>query len=167
MVVHGGCMVCPPGCPHRAVMQTYLRDRQLRFSISSTGLVIRPSIMSPFVHMSADREGLSTLAVPVTVNATVFETGLEGADALGDLLGATRARVLTECERADLTTTELAGVLAISISSASEQASVLRAKGLIESRRDGHRVLHRTTPLGSALIRGVAGVARPTGAAAR
>jgi len=165
LVVHGGCTVCPPSCPHRAVMQTYLRGRQLRFSISSRGLVIRPSIMSPFVHMTADGEGLSALAIPVAVNATVLLPEVPADDALADLLGATRAAVLIECERADLTTTELARTLTISVSSASEHAAVLRAKGLIESRRDRHRVLHRTTRLGSALIHGMAGVARPRDAA--
>ncbi len=78
--------------------------------------------------------------------------------ALADLVGATRATVLDSLLGRTLTTSELARATQISLPSASEHASVLRAAGLLASSREGARVYHRLTTVGIALAAGGSGV---------
>jgi DNA-binding transcriptional ArsR family regulator len=144
---------CPQICPHLAVLRTYLADRNLRFRISSRGLVIRPTLTSHAVHKSADGEGLATLSVPVHTDPRLFTAPQPPlADPLADLMGSTRARVLKTCTKQPLTTSGLAQRLGISTASASEHASVLRSAGLLQSDREGQSVRHRATVLGIALV---------------
>ena len=70
-------------------------------------------------------------------------------DALGALLGTTRAAALETLSNT-CTTTELAGRLRTSLATASHHATVLRQAGLITTRRNGNAVLHLITPLGTA-----------------
>ncbi|NUR24355.1 MAG: winged helix-turn-helix transcriptional regulator [Catenulispora sp.] len=72
---------------------------------------------------------------------------------LAALLGATRAAVLTAIADGR-TTTELARRVGISAASVSEHTTVLRDSGLIVSRRDGNRVVHHVTRLGTAVLEG-------------
>ncbi|MER7501982.1 winged helix-turn-helix domain-containing protein [Nonomuraea pusilla] len=72
-------------------------------------------------------------------------------DALGPLLGRTRAGVLAALRR-PATTSALADRLAISRASASEHTTVLRNAGLVTTSRMGNAVLHTLTPLGWALL---------------
>ncbi|TWJ23972.1 ArsR/SmtB family transcription factor [Micromonospora endolithica] len=75
------------------------------------------------------------------------------AGALGRLLGVTRAGVLRRlAESGELSTTALADAAGVSLSSASEHATALRAAGLITSDRRGGAVGHRLTPLGAHLL---------------
>ncbi|WP_030542089.1 winged helix-turn-helix domain-containing protein [Streptomyces albus] len=76
------------------------------------------------------------------------------ADRLHRLLGLTRARALESLGR-PMSTSGIAATLRLSPASASRHAAVLREAGLISSFRHGHRVLHRRTALGEALLRGV------------
>ncbi len=73
--------------------------------------------------------------------------------ALGALLGRTRARVLQTLENGT-TTGELAGRLTISAASASTHVRSLREAGLACSTRAGAHVLHSLSPLGCALLHG-------------
>jgi DNA-binding transcriptional ArsR family regulator len=76
-----------------------------------------------------------------------------GADALARLLGRTRAAVLRRLSEPERhTTTTLARHAGISVSSASEHASALRAAGLILSDRAGGAIVHQLTPLGIHLL---------------
>lgn len=72
---------------------------------------------------------------------------------LAPLLGHTRAAVLQVLQR-PCTTSELARWAGVSVSSASEHASVLRRAGLVASTRQRHHVHHTLTPLGSRLLAG-------------
>ncbi|MDG9722904.1 MULTISPECIES: ArsR/SmtB family transcription factor [unclassified Streptomyces] len=69
------------------------------------------------------------------------------------LLGPTRARVLELLDR-PMSTSGIAAALHLSPANASRHATVLREAGLVGSVRDGHRVLHRRTRLGEALLNG-------------
>ena len=69
------------------------------------------------------------------------------------LLGRTRARLLTVIAAGPATTTQLAHRCMVSPASASQHTTVLRATGLITSRRIGGSVVHAITPLGVALSR--------------
>lgn len=70
---------------------------------------------------------------------------------LARLLGHTRAAVLQTLS-AECTTSELARRVGVSLSSASEHASVLRGAGLISSDRRRSAVHHSLTPVGLALL---------------
>ncbi|MFD8556466.1 ArsR/SmtB family transcription factor [Streptosporangium canum] len=74
-------------------------------------------------------------------------------DALGPLLGRTRAAVLAVL-RDPATTTAVAERVGVSIASASQHATVLRGAGLVSTTRMGGAVLHVLTPLGAALLHG-------------
>ncbi|MBT2492305.1 winged helix-turn-helix transcriptional regulator [Streptomyces sp. ISL-96] len=74
---------------------------------------------------------------------------------VAQLIGHTRAYVLEVLER-PMTTTQLGGVLRLTLSTASRHATVLREAGLVASERRGSHVLHRRTPLGDAIMNGAA-----------
>ena len=80
--------------------------------------------------------------------------GVPPPQSLAALLGRTRASVLDILAAAPATTSELARRGGMSLSSASEHASVLRAAGLVASRRQGTAVVHSATPLGLQLLGG-------------
>jgi DNA-binding transcriptional ArsR family regulator len=67
---------------------------------------------------------------------------------LRQLFGRTRASVLRTLGHRVHTTSEIGRALNISIASASEHASLLRAAGLVASQRCGNTVQHTLTPLG-------------------
>ncbi|MEV7084644.1 helix-turn-helix domain-containing protein [Streptomyces sp. NPDC093085] len=79
--------------------------------------------------------------------------GGHSVDRLHRLLGPTRARVLELLGR-PMSTSGIAAALHLSPANASRHATVLREAGLVGSFRDGHRVLHRRTGLGEALLNG-------------
>ncbi|WP_326687210.1 winged helix-turn-helix domain-containing protein [Streptomyces sp. NBC_01795] len=82
-----------------------------------------------------------------------------GREELARLMGHTRAAVLQSL-RDECTTSELACRAGVSLSSASEHASVLRAAGLVSSSRRRNTVEHALTSVGLALLDdGVAGAA--------
>jgi DNA-binding transcriptional ArsR family regulator len=99
-----------------------------------------PVLFYPAVRESA--EAARILAPP---------TLARGNDALTDLLGRTRAVVLSSLTR-ESSTTELARRAGISIAGASQHASVLRNAGLVETTRDGAAVRHSLTSLGESLL---------------
>lgn len=117
------------------------------------GLVLLPSPVAgprPRVLVEPDRPVLLVYPAAMPRSAAV-----PGADPLGRLLGATRAALLRRlAEPGRHTTTALAGAVGVSLSTASEHMTALRAAGLIRTGRDGAAVLHRLTPLGGHLLGG-------------
>ncbi|MFD5315711.1 helix-turn-helix domain-containing protein [Streptomyces sp. NPDC127098] len=78
----------------------------------------------------------------------------DSGEPLTALLGRTRATVLrAAASGAGATTGELARAAAVSDSSASRHASVLREAGLLSSSRFATSVLHTLTPAGAAMLR--------------
>jgi DNA-binding transcriptional ArsR family regulator len=82
-----------------------------------------------------------------------------GARPLAALLGRTRSTALAATTEG-CTTSELARACDISLAAASQQASVLREAGLIQTRRNGRAVLHQISELGVRLLEG--GTRAPT-----
>lgn len=74
--------------------------------------------------------------------------------AVEDLLGRTRARVLVATTRGPLSTTDIARRVGVAPSSASEHLGLLRAAGLVYSRRAANTVLHEVTSVGCAVLGG-------------
>ncbi|QDQ16033.1 helix-turn-helix domain-containing protein [Streptomyces spectabilis] len=102
----------------------------------------RPFVLRyPLVHSLTDG------AAVVTAGTTAAGQGLTA------LLGTTRARTL-EAARSPAGTTELARRTGTSAATASHHTSVLRAAGLLTTRREGPGVRHALTPLGRALLHG-------------
>jgi DNA-binding transcriptional ArsR family regulator len=74
----------------------------------------------------------------------------EGREALADLVGRGRARILGALA-AEVSTTDLARRLSASPAGVSEHLGVLRRAGLVRARREGRSVLYSRTPVGDAL----------------
>lgn len=122
--------------------------RDVDVPLCGRGLVLLPSYFAgPGLMYRAEEP--SVLIYPMCA----AEPSVGAADALGALLGRTRAAVLAAV-RHPATTTTVAERADISLPSASQHATVLRNAGLITTTRTGSAVLHTLTPLGDALLRG-------------
>ncbi|MEV2270655.1 winged helix-turn-helix domain-containing protein [Nonomuraea africana] len=126
--------------------------RELR--LRGRGLTLIPSYFC--------RTAPVTLADPSLPPVLVYPVPRKGVpgraragDALGELLGRTRAEVLRCVALAPgCSTTELARRAGVPASSASEHARVLRQAGLIASTRHANLMLHQVTESGDGLLRG-------------
>ncbi|WP_425829463.1 DUF5937 family protein [Streptomyces fractus] len=123
--------------------------------LEGRGLVLLPSVFCwPDVVSGFDPPWQPTVAYPARgVGALWSAPAARAPDALANLLGRGRADVL--CALTDpASTSALAHRLGRAPSSVSAHLAVLRAAGLLSSRRHGHQVLYAQTPLGSALVTG-------------
>ena len=68
--------------------------------------------------------------------------------------------MILECLDVPRSTTSLAKLFGLSISTVSEHLSVMAASGLLQSRRDGQRVLYWRTMVGDLLVDGEGAEAR-------
>ncbi|MGK5738855.1 ArsR/SmtB family transcription factor [Micromonospora sp. URMC 103] len=112
------------------------------------GVTLVPSYFLAQPSILDDPDGPLVLAYPVRPTRREPATG----EPLAALLGRTRATVLGMTADGP-STSQLASALGISVASASQHASTLRAAGLITSHRDGVTVRHTLTPLGGHLLR--------------
>ncbi|MBT2405483.1 MULTISPECIES: helix-turn-helix transcriptional regulator [unclassified Streptomyces] len=143
-------------------------DEDIR--LEGRGLVLAPSVFLAHragrVTRRLDRTApvvLAFAAPPDTYQAAGLWDKPDGSgQSLGALVGQTRAAAL-HVLRASCTTTQLADRLGISAAGASQHTAVLRRTGLITTRRVRNTVLHTLTPLGAALLKGMA--AQPVAAA--
>lgn len=112
------------------------------------GLVLLPTVFTDSSMLMLSPEGPAVLAYPAALDdpTPAPEAGLVA------LLGRTRAAILVAAELGG-STTELARRVGVSVASASQHAGVLRASGLIATRRTGPAVRHTLTPLGENLLR--------------
>lgn len=127
------------------------------------GLLLAPSLfLSPYPMLfrpprdSAEPFTVFFPAVPDALTAAAIwhrHDGEPDRRNLGALLGRTRAAVLNTLQT-DCSTTQLAARIHTSSATASEHTSVLRAAGLVRSRRDGGSVVHSLTNLGQSLLNG-------------
>jgi hypothetical protein len=125
--------------------------------IDGRGLPLVPSLFcrGAITYISAEEPPLITY--PARGRATVWESAGKASDeALAELLGAPRARLLMLLDR-PASTTELAHRLAVSPSAVSQHLRVLRAAGLLGKARSGRTMLYLRSPLGDQLAGGRAG----------
>jgi DNA-binding transcriptional ArsR family regulator len=130
------------------------------FHLGGRGMVVIPSVFcrplpTPMLDYSEgeDESPELWLFVPAEAPASPMGQDADGR-ALATLLGRTRAAVLRAVAAGPVTTGGLARRAGVSISVASQQATVLRDAGLITTRRTGKAVLHTTTTTGDALLSG-------------
>ncbi|WP_079573984.1 ArsR/SmtB family transcription factor [Krasilnikoviella flava] len=121
---------------------------------AGSGLVLVPSVMAPRCSVVTEPPAQPTLFYPALgVSERWADDAPDTSAALADLLGAGRAGVLLAL-RGPLSTSEVAAAGGLAVSTASHHLALLRAARLVDSRRDGPRVLHVRTPLGEALVGG-------------
>lgn len=127
------------------------------FVLDGRGLLVVPSffLRAPVVMYAADGPAGPILIYPAALGADraadVWTTGTS-ARALANLLGRTRASVLTAIADGVLTTGALARRIGITSAAVSQHTGVLREAGLITTRRHHGSVLHTLTPTGLALL---------------
>ena len=131
----------------------YSVDRDVH--LAGRGLRLVPSYFGVRTPLTLADPRLGPILVYPVSRRNLPLTSREVPPALPALLGRTRARVLTAV-RDTTTTGELASGLQIAPASASEHVHVLLAAGLVRSHRAGNQMLHTLTPLGSAVLRGLA-----------
>jgi len=148
---------CPPNCVHSKISA---HMGPLRFDAGGRGLWLMPSIFAGTVTLRVpDRDEAEPflLTYPVTADLKLFTRNRSvPSKPLNDLVGITRARLLEALRDRTLSTSELARASSVSISSASEHATVLRESQLLSSLRVGNRVEHSLTVLGRALVESAA-----------
>ena len=119
-------------------------------------LTLTPSVFGyPGLTLDDGEPGVFCLTYPAHGVGRVWE-GLEPPDReagnqLAALFGRTRAAIL-ERAAVPVTTTQLARELGQSPGSVSEHLTLLKANGLLSSRRTGRSVLYWQTPLAQSMI---------------
>jgi DNA-binding transcriptional ArsR family regulator len=143
--------------------QICIRDEEIRIDkrhtwqqdLSGAGLLLVPSVFTwPNVIFEPGCEGPASLTYAVRGVGKIWgppQTQAANDDALGALLGRSRAAILT-CLELPHSTTELALKLGQSPPSVSQHLSVLRRSDLVTSWRSGRSVLYRRTALASSLV---------------
>ncbi|MFD4655221.1 ArsR/SmtB family transcription factor [Kitasatospora sp. NPDC058444] len=146
--------------PSEQDVELALDGRGLRLApslfLQGAGVVLRPRRDEPDeapTLLFAMRPDPLGPPVPAGAPQAVEPARRGGDESLAALVGRTRAAVL-RAARDGCTTGELAGRLGVTASAVSQHTAVLRAAGLIDTRRCGNGVLHTSTPLGRALLRG-------------
>jgi DNA-binding transcriptional ArsR family regulator len=126
--------------------------------LNGTGIALVPSLFAgriPALHLDGRYpDAPPRLVLPSLDLAAGNQPGGDprgGGEALGALLGKTRAAALAAVALG-CTTTELAQRCEVSLAAASQHATVLRNAGLITTSRQGSAVLHVLTPLGAGLL---------------
>ncbi|MGC4944924.1 DUF5937 family protein [Streptomyces sp. DT224] len=131
-----------------------ITDTKSRHSrvLGGQGLVLMPSVFVwPATVGGFEDPWLPAVVYPARgIGRLWTEPGASTPVALARLLGRARADVLCALDEPS-GTSALAHRLGLAPSSVSEHLSVLRAAGLLTSRRYGHQVLYERTPLGIAL----------------
>lgn len=118
-----------------------------------TGLVLVPSVFAPtdFCALLTTTEIQPAIFYPAHgISETWHLTATFTTQNLKALVGTARAQLLLELQES-LSTSECAQLVGLAVSTAHHHLTVLRSAGLVDSRREGTRVLHTRTPLGEAL----------------
>ncbi|MFI6729422.1 DUF5937 family protein [Streptomyces atratus] len=120
--------------------------------LGGQGLVLMPSVFAwPNVVSGYEPPWQPAVIYPARGIGSLWTAPADRTpQTLARLLGRARADVLCALDEPAGTST-LAHRLGLALSSVSEHLSVLRAAGLLTSRRYGHQVLYERTPLGIAL----------------
>jgi helix-turn-helix protein/uncharacterized protein DUF5937 len=122
-------------------------------ALTGQGFVLCPSVFGwPRVTVAMRPIAAGTLRYPARGIAALWAPEAVTSDALAALLGRTRAAMLALLA-APATTGDIADRLDVTPGAVSQHLGVLRAAGLVTSRRDGRTLLHLRTERGDALLR--------------
>ncbi|MCP2342286.1 ArsR/SmtB family transcription factor [Actinomadura rupiterrae] len=119
------------------------------------GLLLVPSVFAwPRIFTQTSQPWQPMLIYPARGAGTLWESRATASPrALEQVLGRSRARLLTELD-APATTTDLAGRLGMTTGGASQHLTALRDAHLVTAHRDRRLVLYARSPLGDALLNG-------------
>lgn len=127
------------------------RDQELH--LGGRGLLLIPSyfnVVTPLTLFEASLPPVLIYPVERSPGTVVTASG-DSRGSLGPLIGHTRRAILLAVATGR-STSDLGREAGVSVGSASEHASVLRAAGLITSCRDRNRMVHQLTSLGMQLL---------------
>ena len=126
--------------------------------LGGRGLLLVPCAFAwPDVIVLTAQPNIPTVSYSPRGVGRLWEEQPAPADtALADVLGRTRAALLTQLDL-PMSTTQAATQLALSAPTLSVHLQALRAAGLLRSRRDGRQVLYARTELGDRLLAGTSG----------
>lgn len=120
--------------------------------VRGRGLVLMPGVFTwPHTVAATDPPWQPTVVYPARGVGTLWPPGtVRAPGALGELLGASRARLLAALDE-EASTSVLARRVGLGLPTTSDHLRVLRGAGLVTARRAGREVRHRRTALGAAL----------------
>lgn len=118
-----------------------------------SGLTLVPTALgAPWCSVVTDPPAVPTLIYPVAGMSPTWPAGTTTLDAaLAALLGTGRAKVLLSLDL-PRSTTDVATVCGLALSTASHHLAILRAARLVDAHRAGPTVVHSRTPLADSLI---------------
>jgi len=130
--------------------------------LGGEGLLLVPSaFLWPHVAAHIDQPWPAALIYPARGVAALWETPAPATPgALGDLVGRTRAGLLTVLDR-PASTTQLARSLGLATGAVGDHLTILHHAGLLTKARSGRSVLYRRTPLADALVAATSSPAGP------
>lgn len=120
--------------------------------LGGRGLLLVPSAFAwPHVAAYTEEPWQNAIAYPARGIGALWEPAAgTHPGALGELVGRSRARLLTALG-GPASTTQLAAGLGLATGAVGDHLAVLRRAGLVTGTRAGRSVLYRRTPLGDAL----------------
>ncbi|MFG3530029.1 DUF5937 family protein [Streptomyces sp. NPDC047917] len=128
-----------------------LRDEHRDLAADGRGVTFTPSLFCEHASTLLNPALAPRIAYPARGRATVWHTNaVTPPKALADLLGGTRALLLTQLAE-PASTTDLAHRLGLSPGTVSQHLGVLHRAGLVTRARQGHLVLYLRSPLGDQL----------------
>ena len=147
-----------PAKTHWSAHGLHLADgRDDTVEVDQRGLLLMPSVyLWPHVATIIEPPWLPTIVYPAAGIADLWNAPASPPDALGRLLGDSRARILACLDR-PLSTTALVAITGLSPAGVSAHLLTLRDAGLLSTTRFGHEVRYHRTELGSALLDAQAG----------
>ncbi len=132
-------------------------------TVGERGLLLMPSAyLWPAAAAIVEEPWQPTIAYPARGIDELWRTPTVAPEALGRLIGRTRALVLASLDHPS-STEAVAAYLGLSPAGASGHLIALREAGLLTTDRQGHQVLYRRTRLGTSLLRGQDGSVSPGG----
>jgi DNA-binding transcriptional ArsR family regulator len=142
-------------------LRVCLGKHQVSVTSCGQGLWFMPSVFRwPWVAVDTRDTVANVVSYAARGSGRVWQQpGRETPAGLPDLIGRSRAMIL-DCLDVPRSTTSIAQLFGLSISTVSEHLSVMAASGLLQSRRDGQRVLYWRTMVGDLLVDGEGAAAR-------
>jgi hypothetical protein len=130
------------------------RAQPVPVTLGGAGLVLSPSAFGwPRIWAATRPTAAGIVRYPARGLAALWESREPAPAALAALLGGTRAALLGLLAE-PATTAELAGRLGVTAGAVSQHLGVLRATGLVATRRHARAVLHLRTGRADALLGG-------------
>jgi DNA-binding transcriptional ArsR family regulator len=143
------------------LLKVDLGKQVLSVRSAGQGLWFMPSVFRwPWVALDTRDTVATAVSYGARGSGRVWQQpGRDTPAGLPDLIGRSRALILESLD-VPRSTTSLAKLFGLSISTVSEHLSVMAASGLLQSRRDGQRVLYWRTLIGDLLVDGEGAAAR-------